>query len=150
MSSWTYETDCTSGNAQDPLPIFYDPASSSTSDQIDDSSWSAGYGNGAFRKNLSAIYMDKVVFGTISVPRQAIGRPQQPCSTAKDQVTQGLVGLGYGQWPNGRFCVVISPGSSVLMEGSPSAPKHFLHKSCPYTEIASFYSVSQLSKTRFL
>ena len=53
-------------------------------------------------KNLSSIYTDTVKFGTVSLQNQAIGRPQEACSTAKSQVTQGLIGLGYGSWPNGK------------------------------------------------
>ena len=53
-------------------------------------------------KNLSSIYTDTVKFGTVSLQNQAIGRPQETCSTAKGQVTQGLIGLGYGSWPNGE------------------------------------------------
>ena len=96
---WTYDTDCTSNDSNIK---FYIPSASDTSKQIKDSSWSAGYGNGAFMKNLSSIYTDTVKFGTVSLQNQAIGRPQEACSTAKNQVTQGLIGLGYGSWPNGE------------------------------------------------
>lgn len=96
---WTYDTDCTS---DDSNIKFYVPSASDTSKQIEHSSWSAGYGNGAFMKNLSSIYTDTVKFGTVSLQNQAIGRPQEACSTAKGQVTQGLIGLGYGSWPNGE------------------------------------------------
>ena len=84
------------------MPQFYDPKKSATSDLLYDSSWSAGYGNGRFMKNLSSIYIDTVKFDTVSMAKQAIGRPEEACSIAKDQVTQGLVGLGYGSWPNGQ------------------------------------------------
>lgn len=111
LQSWTYDTDC-------PSPIagsseVYEPTASRSSEQIDRSSWSAGYGNGAFQKNLSAIYTDEVSFAGIKVHKQAIGRPKQSCSSAKNPVTQGLVGLGYGQWPNGIHTCLPSKISSL-------------------------------------
>ena len=54
-------------------------------------------------KNLSSIYTDTVKFAKVVLPNQAIGRPRQSCKTSKSQVTQGLVGLGYGSWPNGEY-----------------------------------------------
>ena len=51
-------------------------------------------------RNLSSIYTDVVKLSTVKLHNLAIGRPQESCNTAKGQVTQGLVGLGYGSWPN--------------------------------------------------
>ena len=62
-------------------------------------------------KNLSSIFLDRVKFGSVGIPSQAIGTPAEGCSTAKGQVSQGIIGLGYGSWPNGDSQLRFSEGS---------------------------------------